>query len=147
MITDTFNINRFVEVQEDVYPIALKELQKGRKRSHWMWYVFPQLKGLGHSYHAKYYGISGIEETMAYLEHSLLGQRIREISATILNLPGIDAEAIFGCIDAMKLRSSMTLFDVVSPQDVFARVLDKYFGGQRDSKSIQLIEKTNEIIR
>lgn len=147
MCSNNFNLVRFVEAQNGVYPIALKELQEGRKRSHWMWYVFPQFKHLGHSYNAKYYGISGIEEAAAFLKHPILGQRLREVTSTILHLFGNDAEAIFGGVDAMKLRSSMTLFDVVSPQDVFARVLDKYFGGQRDSKSIQLIEKTNEIIR
>ena len=147
MSSNNFNLVRFVEAQNGVYPIALKELQEGRKRSHWMWYIFPQLKYLGHSYNAKYYGISGIAEATAYLQHPILGQRLREVTSTILNLQENDAEAIFGGIDAIKLRSSMTLFDVVSPQDVFARVLDKYFGGQRDSKSIKLIEETNEIIR
>lgn len=143
MCNNNYDLNRFVEAQNGVYPIALKELQEGRKRSHWMWYIFPQLKHLGHSYNAKYYGISGIEEAAAFLQHPILGQRLREVTSTILNIQENDAEAIFGGIDAIKLRSSMTLFDVVSPQDVFARVLDKYFSGQRDSKSIQLIEKTN----
>lgn len=144
---NNYDLNRFLEAQNGVYSIALKELQEGCKRSHWMWFIFPQLKHLGHSYNAKYYGISGIAEATAYLQHPILGQHLRAVTSTILHLFGNDAEAIFGGVDAMKLRSSMTLFDVVSPQDVFARVLDKYFGGQRDSKSIQLIEKTNEIIR
>lgn len=135
MIVDKYNMNRFIETQEGIYPIALKELQEGRKRSHWMWYIFPQLKHLGHSCNAKFYGISGIEEATAYLEHPILGQRIREVSETILNLPDNDAKAIFGGIDAMKLHSSMTLFDVVSPNDVFARVLDKYFDGLRDNRT------------
>ena len=140
MCNNDYDLNRFLEAQNGVYPIALKEFQEGRKRSHWMWYIFPQLKQLGHSYNAKYFGISGIAEATAYLQHPILGQRLREVSETILSLSCSNATDIFGRIDAMKLRSSMTLFDVVSPQDIFARVLDKYFGGQRDSKSIKLIE-------
>ena len=140
MSNNNSDLNRFVEAQDGVYPVALQELQQGRKRSHWMWYIFPQLKQLGHSYNAKYFGISGIAEATAYLQHPILGQRLREVSETILSLSCSNATDIFGRIDAMKLRSSMTLFDVVSPKDIFARVLDKYFGGQRDSKSIKLIE-------
>lgn len=143
---ETYNLTRFINVHEGVYPIALKELQEGRKRSHWMWYIFPQLKHLGHSYNAKFYGISGIEEATAYLEHPIMGQRIREVSETIMNLPGNDAQAIFGDIDAMKLRSSMTLFDVVSPKDVFARVLDKYFDELRDIQTITLTKQTDGTI-
>lgn len=134
------NLNRFVEAQNGVYPIALKELQEGHKRSHWMWYIFPQLKHLGHSHNSKYYGISGIEEATAYLQHPILGPRLREVASTILNLSGNDAEAIFGCIDAMKLRSSMTLFDVVSPDDVFNRVLDNYFQGKKDYRTLSMLD-------
>lgn len=143
MIVDKHNLNRFVKAQEDVYPIALKELQEGRKRSHWMWYIFPQLKHLGHSYNAKLYGISGLEEATAYLEHPILGQRIREVSEAIMELPGNDAEVIFGGIDAMKLRSSMTLFDLVSPNDIFALVLDKYFDGSYCFRTILLLYSLN----
>ena len=140
MCSNNFNLVRFVEAQNGVYPIALTELQEGRKRSHWMWYVFPQLKHLGHSYNAKYYGISGIAEATAYLQHPILGQRLREVTSAILHLSGNDAEAMFGGIDAMKLRSSMTLFDVVSPNDIFAQVLDKYFNGQSDNRTISIIK-------
>ncbi len=146
MLIDKYNLLRFLNAQETTYQVALKELQEGRKRSHWMWYIFPQLKHLGHSYNAKFYGISGIEEATIYLQHPILGQRLREVSETILNLPDNDAEAIFGGIDAIKLRSSMTLFDLVSPDDVFSRVLDKYFNGQRDYQSKKLIKEANEII-
>lgn len=141
METDIYNLGRFVKAQEGVYPIALRELQKGRKRSHWIWYIFPQLKHLGHSYNAKFYGISGIEEATAYLEQPILGQRLREVSEAILMLPGNDAVAVFGGIDAMKLHSSMTLFDLVSPDDVFARVLDKYFDGRRDSLTNSILAR------
>lgn len=141
METDIYNIERFVKAQEGVYPIALRELQEGRKRSHWIWYIFPQLKHLGYSYNAKFYGISGIEEATAYLEQPILGQRLREVSEAILMLPGNDAVAVFGGIDAMKLHSSMTLFDLVSPDDVFARVLDKYFDGRRDSLTNSILAR------
>ena len=140
MCNNNYDLNRFVEAQNGVYPIALKELQEGRKRSHWMWYIFPQLKYLGHSYNAKYYGISGIAEATAYLQNPILGQRLREVTSAFLHLSGNDAEATFGGIDAMKLRSSMTLFDVVSPNDIFAQVLDKYFNGQSDNRTISIIK-------
>lgn len=139
MLIDKYNLLRFLNAQEGSYQEALKELQEGRKRSHWMWYIFPQLKHLGHSYNANFYGISGLEEAAAYLQHPVLGQRLREVSETILNLPDNDAEAIFGGIDTIKLRSSMTLFDIVSPNDVFARVIDKYFNGQQDIQTINII--------
>lgn len=136
---DKHNLSRFLKAQENAYPIALKELQEGRKRSHWMWYIFPQFKYLGRSYNSKFYGISGIEEAAAYLEHPILGQRIREVSETIFNLPKNNAAEVFGHIDAMKLRSSMTLFDLVSSNDIFARVIDKYFNGHRDSRTLDML--------
>lgn len=141
---DKHNLSRFLKAQENAYPIALKELQEGRKRSHWMWYIFPQLKHLGRSYNSKFYGISGIEEAAAYLQHPILGPRLREVSETILNLSGNDAEAIFGSVDAMKLRSSMTLFDLVSPNDIFAQALDKFFYGQRDNSTIRILQNFNQ---
>ena len=139
MCDNNYDLNRFTEAQNGVYPIALKELQEGRKRSHWMWYIFPQLKHLGHSYNAKYYGLTGIEEATTYLQHPVLGQRLREVAETILNLSGNDAEAVFGGIDALKLRSSMTLFDVVEPGSVFDKVLMKFFDGKRDFKTLKII--------
>lgn len=144
MVQDDYNISRFKDVQECIYPIALRELQEGRKRSHWMWYIFPQLKGLGHSYNSKFYGISGTEEASEYLEDPILGSRLREVSNAILNLATDDAVEIFGDIDRYKLRSSMTLFDFVSPNDIFALVLDKYFNGQRDNHTINIITASNE---
>ena len=131
---NNYDLNRFLEAQNGVYSIALKELQEGCKRSHWMWFIFPQLKHLGHSYNAKYYGISGIQ-------HPILGQRLREVTSTILNLSGNDAEAIFGGLDAMKLRSSMTMFDIASPNDIFTQVVDKYFNGQRDILTLKIINQ------
>ena len=139
-MNENYNLRRFIEAQEGVYPVALRELREGRKRSHWMWYIFPQLKHLGHSYNAKYYGLSGVDEAAAYLAEPVLGQRLREVSTAILNLPTNDAHEVFGGIDSLKLRSSMTLFDLVSPNDVFARVLDKYFNGQRDNRTLTIIQ-------
>lgn len=137
---DKYNLIRFIEAQNGVYPIALRELQEGCKRSHWMWYIFPQLKHLGHSYNSKFYGLSGKDEATAYLAEPVLNQRLREVSDVIFNLPTNDACEVFGGIDGMKLRSSMTLFDIVSPNDIFARVLDKYFNGQRDNRTLTIIQ-------
>ncbi len=140
MFQDKYDIARFIEAQEGVYTIALRELQEGRKRSHWMWYVFPQLKGLGHSYNSEFYGISGTAEAAEYLKDPILGKRLREVSDTILNLPTDNAVEMFGSIDSSKLKSSMTLFDLVSPNDIFARILDKYFNGQQDKLTINHIK-------
>lgn len=136
-----YNLDRFIEAQSEVYRIALWELQEGRKRSHWMWFVFPQLKGLGHSYNSNFYGICGIHEASAYLDDPILGSRLREVSDTILSLPTDSAIEVFGDIDSIKLKSSMTLFDIVSPNDIFALVLDKYFNGQRDKRTIEKIKQ------
>lgn len=141
MVQDDYNISRFKDAQERIYPIALRELKEGQKRSHWMWYIFPQLKGLGYSYNSKFYGISGTEEASEYLEDPILGQRLREISNVILNLATDDAVEVLGSIDSLKLKSSMTLFDIVSPNDIFARILDKYFKGQRDNKTLNIIRR------
>ena len=136
---DEYNLTRFIEAQEGVYPTALKEVREGYKRSHWMWFIFPQLRGLGHSYYANFYGISGAEEAKAYLSDPILGPRLRKISEALLELETDDAREVFGGIDSAKLRSSMTLFDAVEPDSVFARVLDKYFNGQRDNRTIKIL--------
>lgn len=141
MAQDNYNISRFIDAQERIYPIALRELQEGQKQSHWMWFIFPQLKGLGHSYNSKFYGISGAEEASEYLENPIFGQRLREVSNAIINLPTDDAIEVFGGIDSRKLKSSMTLFDLVSPNDIFAQVLDKYFNGQRDNYTLNIIKE------
>lgn len=141
---DPYNLKRFVEAQEGAYATALRELQEGRKQSHWIWYIFPQLKHLGYSRNSKFYGISGTEEAAAYLENPVLSQRLREVSATILNLPTDDAVEVFGEIDAQKLQSSMTLFDLVSPDHIFARVLNKYFRGRRDRRTLEIIKSVDD---
>ena len=138
-MTDKLDLNRFIQAQDKAYPYALKELKEGCKRSHWMWYIFPQLRGLGHSRMSNYYGISGINEAKAYLESPILNHRLREVCEAILGLETDDAREVFGGIDSLKLKSSMTLFDLASPNDVFARVLNKFFEGKQDVRTIKLI--------
>jgi uncharacterized protein (DUF1810 family) len=121
---------RFVEAQEYMYNLALEEVRNGKKRSHWIWYIFPQLKGLGFSYSSMYYGIDGVEEAKAYLKHPVLGNRLREITTALLELESLDVIDIFGRTDAMKVRSCMTLFNNVSDDDLFKRILDKYYNGE-----------------
>ncbi len=138
---DPFDLNRFISAQEKVYDRVLAELRKGKKRSHWMWFIFPQLAGLGHSKTTKYYAIKSPEEAIAYLNHPLLGSRLSECANTILAIEGKTASEIFGYPDDRKLKSSMTLFSNVSTAPVFVRVLDKYFPGDRDDRTIQLLKE------
>ena len=133
------DLERFVQAQELMYMMALDEVRNGRKRGHWIWYIFPQLKGLGESYNSSYYGIDGIEEARAYLAHPVLGARLREITATFLELVGKNAQEVFGHLDAMKVRSCMTLFNVVSDDDLFQRVLDRYYNGVADDRTLELL--------
>lgn len=136
---DQFNLERFLKAQIFDYDTALKELRSGEKQSHWIWYVFPQMKGLGYSSHAVYYGISGLEEARAYLAHPVLGARLREATEAVLAIEGKTVREIMPGIDALKLKSSMTLFDLVSPDDIFARVLDKYYDGKRDESTLRML--------
>ena len=137
--TKTYNLERFVEAQNYSYETALMEICNGSKSSHWMWYIFPQMKGLGHSYNAQYYGIESLEEAKAYLAHPLLGERLREITKAMLLLKGKRAEHILGHTDAAKLRSSMTLFDLVCPNDLFAEVLTEFYGGKRCKHTLKTL--------
>ena len=139
-MNDQFELNRFIQAQESAYSYALQELKEGCKRSHWMWYIFPQLRSLGHSRISNYYGISGIEEAKAFLENPILNQRLREVCEAILGLETNDAIEVFGGIDSIKLKSSMTLFDLASPNDIFDRVLDQFFDGQRCNRTIKTIQ-------
>lgn len=135
---DLYNLKRFVDAQERDYATALAELRAGSKRTHWMWYIFPQLAGLGFSPNSRFYGIATRDEARAYLAHPLLGPRLAECAETLLALQGRSARAIFGAPDDLKLRSSMTLFAEVSePDSPFERVLDQYFAGQRDPKTLE----------
>ena len=131
-----FDLERFVDAQNMVYDIALQEIKNGHKRGHWIWFVFPQIKGLGHSYNSEYYGISGTIEAKAYLEHPLLGTRLREISQAMLDCGNPSADDILGFPDVLKVRSCMTLFDMVSPNDIFKQVLDKYYEGKPCDKTL-----------
>ncbi len=135
------DLDRFVTAQVRVYEQALAELRNGEKRSHWMWFVFPQFRGLGHSEMSRQYAIQSLEEASAYLAHPLLGARLRECARAALDVHDRTALQIFGSIDAMKLRSSATLFAQVSPAgSVFQQVIDKYFGGVGDERTTQLIQ-------
>ena len=132
-MTDPHDLQRFVVAQRGSYDEAVAELQRGRKTSHWMWYVFPQIAGLGQSQTARTYAITSVTEARAYLAHPVLGPRLRECASILTSLPGLTAEQIFGGVDAMKLRSSMTLFLRADPgEQVFRQVLEQYFGGAAD---------------
>lgn len=135
-------LERFVKAQEtyDTYDTALQEMKNGQKRSHWIWFIFPQLKGFGHSYNSSYYGIDDLEEARSYFNHPVLGNRLREITTVLLFHTDEDVVTLMGSyIDAIKLRSSMTLFDAISPNDIFAQVLDAFFDGERDGKTLTKI--------
>jgi uncharacterized protein (DUF1810 family) len=129
------DLERFVEAQDahGTYDRAVEELRRGRKTSHWMWFIFPQIAGLGHSEMSRLYAISSLEEAKAYLEHPVLGPRLRECAGLVARARAESAEAIFGGIDAQKLRSCMTLFLRAAPDEpLFQQVLDRYFGGRAD---------------
>ena len=131
-------LDRFLDAQRGDYAAALAEVRRGRKTSHWMWYIFPQIAGLGQSSTARYYSIRDLEEAREYYAHPVLGQRLREISGALLDLRGSDPVAVFGGIDSMKLKSSMTLFAVAAPDDpIFQQVLDKYYGGEQDALTLR----------
>ena len=138
---DWFNLNRFISAQENVYNRVLAELNNGSKRSHWMWYIFPQLDGLAQSTTSKYYAIKSSEEAIAYLNHPVLGARLLECANMVLNIEGKSISEIFGYPDDLKLKSSMTLFSKVATDLVFVSVLKKYFGGERDCKTLGLLKK------
>jgi len=129
-------LRRFIDAQDGVYEQALAELKAGAKRSHWMWFIFPQVAGLGHSAMAQRYAIADIEEARAYLAHPLLGGRLRECTQVVLEVSGKSAHEIFGSPDDLKFRSSLTLFDQASPNDLFRAAIDKYFDGKDDQLTI-----------
>lgn len=138
---DPFNLNRFIEAQEGKYEQALAELQRARKSSHWMWFIFPQVRGLGSSPTSNFYAIRNPEEAKAYLDHPLLGRRLRTCCKVLLSHKEKSAAEIFGFPDDLKLRSSMTLFATVSEADsIFARVLGEYFNGKPDPRTLDLLK-------
>jgi uncharacterized protein (DUF1810 family) len=132
-------MNRFIEAQERYYKIALNEVQSGKKLTHWIWYIFPQMRGLGHSYYAHLYGIKNIEEAREYLQDKILGERLREITNALLEHYDKTADDIFGDLDAMKVKSCMTLFDAISPNDIFDKVLDRFYEGKRCELTIRAL--------
>ncbi len=138
-VAEAVDLQRFLWAQDGVIEQAMAELQAGRKTSHWMWFVFPQVVGLGHSASARRYAIYSTEEARAFLAHPELGSRLRRCCALLLEHGGTAPEQIFGVVDALKLRSSMTLFDAVCSGDVFADVLTGFYGGERDSLSLAVI--------
>ena len=139
---DINSLERFVKAQELAYPIALQDIKKGKKRSHWMWYIFPQLRGLGMSSMAHKYGIVDLDEAKAYLEHPVLSARLYELCGELLKHKDQSAYDIFGDIDAMKLKSSMTLFTLTSKEHtIFDEVLEFFFDGERDAITLKLINR------
>ena len=136
-------LERFVEAQEGDYEDALAEIRAGEKQSHWIWYVFPQMKGLGMSWTSEFYGIADLDEAKAYLAHPVLGARLREITAAILQHRRESARKILGFPDDLKVCSCMTLFDAIEPNGIFAEVMDVFYGGKRDDLTIGLLRKGN----
>ncbi len=137
---DRHDLERFISAQAPVYQRAISEIKSGQKRSHWMWYIFPQLKGLGFSEIAQRYAIRGLEEAKSYIQHPVLGARLVECAQALLQVQGRTASEIFGFPDDLKLKSSMTLFALVSESgSVFEQVLEKYYQGQRDEKTLALL--------
>jgi len=143
---DPFDLKRFVRAQEPDYKRALEEIAAGRKRSHWMWYIFPQFAGLGLSSTSRHYAIGSLDEARAYLAHPILGPRLIECAGATLTVKGRSAHDIFGSPDDMKLRSSVTLFSLVSPENsVFHRVLEKYFEGKGDERTLIFVSRSDRL--
>jgi uncharacterized protein (DUF1810 family) len=141
-MADPFNLERFLDAQASTYETALAELRAGGKRSHWMWFIFPQMRGLGHSDRAQFFGIGSLEEALAFHSDPILGMRLRECVTALVKLPGKSAEEILGSVDALKLHSSLTLFRIAAPgEPLFQRALEQYFDGALDPHTIGLLEK------
>ena len=138
-MTDPFDLKRFVDAQAQVYPHVVSELRQGRKQSHWMWFIFPQLAGLGHSAMAQRYALSSRDEALAYLGHAVLGSRLRECTALVNAVEGRTIREILGSPDDLKFCSSMTLFAAVSSNPEFAAAIEKFYGGTPDRKTLELI--------
>ena len=138
---DIFDLTRFITAQEETYDAALSELRRGRKRSHWMWFIFPQVAGLGHSFTSMKYAIRSLDEARAYLNHPVLGPRLRECCRALLAVEGGSASEIMGYPDDLKLRSSMTLFSLVAGDSAeFQEVLARYFDGEPDARTLELLK-------
>ena len=139
MNADPHDLDRFLDAQRTTYAVALQEIKSGRKVTHWMWFIFPQIDGLGSSSTSRYYAIKSLDEAKAYLAHPVLGPRLVESAQAALSVTGRTAEQVFGLVDAMKLHSSATLFSAASANgSVFHQLLDKYFSGQPDARTLEL---------
>src|SRR5262245_39126432 len=137
---DPYNLNRFVQAQNPVYAQVCAELQEGHKRGHWMWFVFPQIKGLGYSPTSRLFAISSLEEARAYMRHPILGPRLIECTKLVISNSGLTIHQIFGSPDDLKFHSSMTLFShAASEKEVFEEALQKFFGGQHDQATVRLL--------
>ena len=135
-------LERFLTAQQKYYQTALQEIKAGQKRSHWMWFVFPQIAGLGYSQMVQYYAIKNMDEAKAYMENDILGRNLLKISETLLEVRSDDAEEVMGWPDNLKLKSSMTLFAAAKPEcEVFQKVLDKFFHGEWDQKTVEILSK------
>jgi len=145
MSSDEFRLDRFRKAQEGVCPTALRELRAGKKRTHWIWFVFPQLKGLGRSAYSQEYGLSGLAEARAYLADPVLGQRLRESTQAVLAHRSLGASAVLGELDALKFRSCLTLFALAAPDEpLFSSALEGLFGGERDPRTLELLRARGE---
>lgn len=145
MKSDEFRLARFLDAQKNSYDIALAELSAGRKRSHWIWYVFPQLRGLGFSANADTYGLVSLAEARAYLADPLLGQRLKEAIEAMLAHRSLDAASVLGELDALKFRSCLTLFSLADPSEpIFANALERFFDGERDARTLELLKAQDE---
>lgn len=141
-----YDLDRFLKAQERGYGVALSEIRSGHKRSHWIWYIFPQVKELGFSSTSEFYGIDGLAEAKEYMANTILKSRLIEISNELLSLQSSDADNVMGYPDNLKLRSSMTLFaEAASEENVFQRVLDKFFAGKKDQRTIELLSCQGQI--
>lgn len=141
MKSDQFQLQRFLDAQENDYDVAIRELREGKKHSHWIWYVFPQLKGLGQSATSNFYGLAGLAEARAYLAHPVLGLRLLEAIRTLLAHRGKKIEQILGELDALKFRSCLTLFSLADPSEkIFIDALETFFGGELDACTINFLE-------
>lgn len=139
-MTDTFDLNRFLSAQAGVYPQVVSELRAGQKLSHWIWFIFPQMKGLGQSSHSHFYGIGSLDEAIAYTKHPVLGPRLEECTILVNLVQKKPIEQILGYPDDLKFRSSMTLFSRAAPENaVFTQALDKYFAGRPDQLTLELL--------
>lgn len=145
-MSDQIDLSRFTDAQEKYYQNALLEVKEGRKRSHWMWYIFPQIQGLGKSFTSQYYAIQSADEARAFLNDPYLGKNLIELAQVLCSLDGNDPVSIFGYTDAMKLRSSMTLFACVSEKhSIFSKVLEKYYNGKYDNRTRNILDMLSQV--